>query len=69
MEYKYFQHYLIGGCLMTKIIKMSFSFKLNEDFDQIPEIFKEFLDKVISNFKNEFQIEVEAEKKFYFIEY
>jgi hypothetical protein len=54
---------------MTKIIKMSFSFKLNEDFDQIPEIFKEFLDKVISNFKNEFQIEVEAEKKFYFIEY
>jgi len=54
---------------MTKIIKMSFSFKLNEDFDQIPEIFKEFLDNVISNFKNEFQIEVEAEKKFYFIEY
>jgi len=69
VEYKYFQHYLIGGCLMTKIIKMSFSFKLNEDFDQIPEIFKEFLDNVISNFKNEFQIEVEAEKKVYFIEY
>lgn len=69
MEYKYFQHYLIVGYLMTKIIKMSFSFKLNEDFDQIPEIFKEFLDNVISNFKKEFQIEVEAEKKFYFIEY
>lgn len=69
MEYIYFQYYLIGGCLMTKLIKMSFSFKLNEDFDQIPEIFKEFLDNVISNFKNEFQIEVEAKKKFYFIEY
>ena len=54
---------------MTKIIKMSFSFKLNEDFDQIPEIFKDFMDRVITNFKNEFQIEVEPEKKIYFIEY
>ena len=54
---------------MTKRIKMSFSFKLNEDFDQIPERFKEFLDNVIINFKKEFQIEVEAKKKFYFIEY
>ncbi len=54
---------------MTKIIKMSFSFKLNEDFDQNSDIFKKFLDTVINNFKNEFQIEEESEKKFSFIEY
>ena len=54
---------------MTKIIKMSFSFKLNEDFDQIPEIFNEFMDTVITNFKKEFQIEVVTDKRFSFIEY
>lgn len=54
---------------MVKIIKMSFSFKLNEDFDQIPEKFREFLDTVIKNFKNEFQIDVVTRKKLYFVEY
>lgn len=54
---------------MAKIITMSFSFKLNEDFDQIPEKFKEFLDTIVSNFKNEFQIEVVTRKKVFFVEY
>ena len=54
---------------MTKIIKLSFSFKPNEDFDQDSEIFKKLLDIIINNLKNEFQIEVEIEQKICFIEY
>ena len=48
---------------------MSFSFKLNEAFDLNPNILKGFLESMINDFKKEFQVEVEIEKKFKYAEY
>lgn len=53
---------------MTKIVKITFKFKLNEVFEQNPDILKDFLKTTSKNFKKEFQIESEIEKKLIFIE-